>query len=135
MAIKEEKYTSQRVLARPPEVDNYVKQFLTAACDTSRRYILELLATAREADAPAPYELSAGAIAQRLCLAPSTTSEHLRHLEKAHLVVPRRDGNKIYYRLRNHDLQQAFRELIRALETHYQTHSSISRDELENKGE
>ena len=32
---------------RPPEVDKYVDTFLSLVCDTSRRYILELLAIPR----------------------------------------------------------------------------------------
>ncbi|TMD64423.1 MAG: hypothetical protein E6I91_11085 [Chloroflexi bacterium] len=33
-----------RIPHRPPELDAFVDQFLSAVCDTSRRYILELLA-------------------------------------------------------------------------------------------
>ena len=72
-------------------------------------------------DSPDGYELHAGEIAQQVGLANSTTSEHLHHLLDLHLVSARKEGTAIYYRLRNHHLVQAFHELLRALETHYQT--------------
>src|SRR5438874_520867 len=35
--------TESHVPRRPPEVDQFVDRFLTTVCDTSRRYILEML--------------------------------------------------------------------------------------------
>ena len=104
---------------RPPQVDRFINQFLDAACDESRRSILELLLPPMGQDSPDGYELRAGEIAQQLGLANSTTSEHLHHLLNLHLVSARKEGTVIYYRLRNHHLVQAFHELLRALETHY----------------
>src|SRR5438874_12921096 len=109
---------------RHPQVDRFINQFLDAACDESRRTILELLVPPMGQDSPDGYELRAGEIAQQLGLAKSTTSEHLHHLLNLHLVSARKEGTVIYYRLRNHHLVQAFHELLRALETHYHTFGS-----------
>jgi DNA-binding transcriptional ArsR family regulator len=106
------------------QVDRYINQFLDGACDESRRAILELLVPPPGQDSPDGYELRAGEIAQQLGLARSTTSEHLRQLLNLQLVSARREGTVIYYRLRNHHLVQAFHELLRALETHYQSFGS-----------
>ena len=111
---------------RPRELDRFINQFLDAACDDSRRAILELLVPPPGQESPAGYELRAGEIAQQVGLARSTTSEHLRHLLNLHLVSARREGTVIYYRLQNHHLVQAFHELLRALETHYHTLNSSS---------
>jgi len=107
-------------------VDHYINRFLDAACEPSRRYILELLVPPNEQDPPERYELRAGEIAQQLGLAPSTTSEHLQHLLNLQLVSARKEGNVIYYRLRNHHLVHAFHEMLQALETHYHTYNSSS---------
>ena len=107
-------------------VEHYIGQFLDAACETSRRYILELLIPPNRQDAPERYELRVGEIAQQLGLAPSTTSEHLKQLQNLHLVSARKEGNVTYYRLRNHQLVHAFHEMLQALETHYNTYDSSS---------
>ena len=109
---------------RSLQMDHFINQFLDAACDESRRAILELLIPPPGQESPDGYELRAGEIAQQLGLARSTTSEHLHHLLKLHLVSTRREGTMIYYRLRNHHLVRAFHELLQALETHYSTHDS-----------
>lgn len=111
---------------RSQEVDHFINQFLDAACDESRRAILELLVPPPGQESPAGYELPAGEIAQQLGLARSTTSEHLHHLLKLHLVSARKEGTMVYYRLHNHHLVQAFHELLRALEIHYHDLSSPS---------
>jgi ArsR family transcriptional regulator, arsenate/arsenite/antimonite-responsive transcriptional repressor len=111
---------------RPLELDRFINQFLDAACDESRRAILELLVPPPGQESPEGYELRAGEIAQQVGLARSTTSEHLRHLLNLHLVSARREGTVTYYRLQNHHLVQAFHELLRALETHYHSLSSSS---------
>jgi DNA-binding transcriptional ArsR family regulator len=110
---------------RSPQTDHLIDQFLSAACDSSRRSILEMLIPPNGQDSPNGYELRAGEIARKLGLAPSTTSEHLRHLQHLHLLKTRKEGTNIYYRLRNDHLVRAFHELLLALETHYQS-SDIS---------
>jgi len=109
---------------RSLQLDRFINQFLDAACDHSRRAILELLIPPMGHNSPNAYELPAGEIAKQLGLARSTTSEHLHHLLKLHLVSARREGTMIYYRLHNDHLVLAFHELVRALETHYQTYNS-----------
>ncbi len=109
---------------RPPEIDAFVDRFLFTACDTSRRYILELLAEPNEKDASIPYERRSGDIAEELGLSNATTSEHLRHLAALHLVSTRKEGTAVYYRLSNHTLVQAFQDLLRALDHHYLEQSS-----------
>lgn len=108
----------------PSQLTYYIDRFLDAACDASRRSILELLIPPEGQESPDSYELRAGEIATELGLAPSTTSEHLHHLLKLHLVSARKEGTSVYYRLRNHHLVLAFHELLKALETHYQSQDS-----------
>jgi DNA-binding transcriptional ArsR family regulator len=109
---------------RPPELDAFVDQFLSTVCDTSRRYILELLAEPNENDPSVPYERRSGEIAEELGLSSATTSEHLRQLADLHLVTNRKQGTAVYYRLSNHMPVQAFLDLLRALDGHYQKQSS-----------
>src|SRR5260370_3605970 len=105
---------------RSPHVERLIDQFLDAAFDSSRRSILEMLIPPIGHNSPDEYELRAGEIARQLALAPSTTSEHLRHLERLQVLNIRKQGTAVYYRLRNHHLVQAFHQLLLALETHYQ---------------
>lgn len=109
---------------RPPEIDVFVDRFLFTVCDTSRRYILELLAEPNEKDASIPNERRSGDIAEELGLSNATTSEHLHHLAALHLVSTRKEGTAVYYRLSNHMLVQAFHDLLHALDRHYQEQSS-----------
>ena len=111
---------------RSPNVNNFINRFLDAACDDSRRAILELLIPPEGQDSPESYELRAGEIAEHIGLARSTTSEHLHQLLNLHLLNTRREGNMIYYRLRNHHIIRAFHELVTALETHYHTSGSTT---------
>lgn len=105
---------------RPPELDAFMDQFLSTVCDTSRRYILELLAQPNENDPSVPYERRSGEIAEELGLSSATTSEHLHHLADLHLVTTRKQGTAVYYRLSNHMLVQAFLDLLQTLSRHYQ---------------
>jgi len=109
-----------RIPRRPPELDAFVDQFLSTVCDTSRRYILELLAEPNEKDPSVPYERRSGEIAEELGLSSATTSEHLHQLADLHLVTMRKQGTAVYYRLSNHMLVQAFQDLLQALDRHYQ---------------
>jgi DNA-binding transcriptional ArsR family regulator len=108
-----------RIPRRPPELDAFVDRFLSTACDTSRRYILELLAEPNETDPSLPYERRSGEIAEELGLSSATTSEHLRQLADLHLVSSRKEGTAVYYRLSNHTHIQAFQDLLHALDNHY----------------
>jgi DNA-binding transcriptional ArsR family regulator len=105
---------------RPSEIDKYVDDFLSTVCDTSRRYILELLAEPNEGSDALP-EWRSGDIARAIGLSPATTSEHLRQLMQAGLLNSRRQGNTVHYQLCNHMLVKAFRDLIIALDRDYAT--------------
>ena len=105
---------------RPPELDAFVDLFLSTVCDTSRRYILELLAEPNGKDPSVPYERRSGEIAEELGLSSPTTSGHLRQLADLHLVTTRKQGTAVYYRLSNHLLVQAFLDLLRVLDRQYQ---------------
>src|SRR5437763_15014977 len=103
---------------RPPELDAFVDQFLSTVCDTSRRYILELLAEPSEKDPSVPNEWRSGEIAEALGLSNATTSEHLHQLASLQLVTTRKQGTAVYYQLSNHMLVQAFLDLLRVLDDH-----------------
>ena len=104
--------------ARQPEIEQFVDQFLSTVCDTSRRHILECLSISENHAADLP-ERSVGEIAAHLGLATSTTSEHLKELLQLHLLVTRKEGKKTYYRLRNRELIKTFHDMIVSLEDHY----------------
>ncbi len=104
---------------RPAEVDKYVDTFLSAVCDTSRRYILELLTIPEEDDPIEMPERRSGDIAKAIGLSAATTSEHLRQLAKIGMIKSRRDGNVVYYRLRDKDVVKAFQDLLSALDSDY----------------
>jgi ArsR family transcriptional regulator, virulence genes transcriptional regulator len=70
---------------------------------TNRLAIMELLDDG---------EMSVGDIADGIGAAISTTSQHLRILRDNNVVLTRRDGQTIYYRLKNPELLKACR-LIR----------------------
>ena len=109
-----------RVPRRPLEIDASVDQFLSIVCDTSRRHILELLAESNEKDPSVPNEQRSGEIAKALGLSNAATSEHLHHLADLHLVLTRKQGTAVYYRLSNHLLIQAFFDFLLVLDRHYQ---------------
>lgn len=109
---------------REPDVDKYLDRFLSTVCDTSRRYILELLAEPENDDPDAVPEKRSGDIARAIGLSAATTSEHLRQLSELGLVTSRREGNMVYYRLRNVKLVRAFKELLDSLTSDYNTHDS-----------
>jgi DNA-binding transcriptional ArsR family regulator len=110
---------------RPAEIDRYVDEFLSTVCDTSRRYILELLAEPHEGSSDLP-QWRSGDIARAIGLSPATTSEHLRQLTRAGLLTSQRRGNTVHYQLCNHMLVQAFRDLLFALDRDYAKRSSTN---------
>ena len=112
---------------RSPEIDKFVDHFLSLMCDRSRRQILELLASPFEIENAYPQliERRSTDIAKELGLSPATASGHLRQLAQAELVATRREGNEVYYRLANHQLVDAFRDLLHAL---HHEHNSRSKN-------
>jgi DNA-binding transcriptional ArsR family regulator len=107
---------------RPAEIDAFVDHFLSTMCDHTRRQILELLAIPDNSNQGSPIEMRSGDIARELGLSPATISGHVRQLSEAGLITSRRDGNSIYYRLRNHVLVRTFKDLLHALDNEHSTH-------------
>lgn len=124
-----EKVTKQPALQAaenrsPQEVDRFVDDFLSTMCETTRRQILELLTQPTHDEPGLPPERRSTEIARELGLASSTTSEHLKRLSDAGLVIARREGTAIYYRIRNAQLVQAFHELVTALHIEHASRQS-----------
>lgn len=128
MAIIDESEASENEIPRrPPEIDKYVDKFLSIVCDTSRRYILELLSLPGKDGSTELPEKRSGDIARAIGLSPATTSEHLRQLAVIGLVDSRRDGNVVYYRLCNRQLVRAFHDLLLALDEDYAAQLNIKK--------
>jgi DNA-binding transcriptional ArsR family regulator len=104
---------------RPDEIEEFVDHFLSTMCDSTRRQILELLTIPDISDQTPPIEMRSGDIAKALGLSPATISGHLRQLAETGLITSRRDGNAIYYRLRNHALVRTFKDLLHALDNEH----------------
>lgn len=104
---------------RPEEIEEFVDHFLSTMCDSTRRQILELLTISDSSDQTLPIEIRSGDIAKALGLSPATISGHLRQLTETGLITSRREGNAIYYRLRNHVLVRTFKDLLHALDNEH----------------
>ncbi len=52
-------------------------------------------------------EMSAGELGERLGLAPANLSQHLTMMRERHVLVSRKEGNVVYYRIANPKLLQA----------------------------
>ncbi len=63
---------------------------------------LELINTIRDK------EMSAGELVERLYLTPANLSQHLAMMRERHILVSRKDGNVVYYRITNPRLLEAF---------------------------
>jgi DNA-binding transcriptional ArsR family regulator len=109
---------------RPPEIDAFVDHFLSMMCETSRRQIIEMLSMPKSDKEGSTLERRSTDIARELGLSFSTTSEHLKRLTNLGLLGLRRDGNAVYYRIKNLLLVKAFHELLRALDKHYDSSGS-----------
>ena len=53
-------------------------------------------------------EMSAGELGERLGLTPSNLSQHLTMMRERRILISRKDGNVVYYRIANPRLLQAF---------------------------
>lgn len=89
-------------------VDEETAVFLKALASETRRRMLAHFSGAGE--------LSAGEIAERNGLSPSTASEHLRLLHRGGLVDARKEGKQIYYRIAGVTLDQRLSALQDYLE-------------------
>ena len=63
---------------------------------------LELINILRE------QEMSAGEIGERLQIAPANLSQHLSMMKERRILVSRKEGNLVYYRITNPRLLEAF---------------------------
>jgi ArsR family transcriptional regulator len=59
-------------------------------------------------------EMSAGELGGRLGLAPANLSQHLTMMRERHILVSRKEGNVVYYRIANPRLIEAF-DLLREI--------------------
>ncbi len=59
-------------------------------------------------------EMSAGELGKRLGLTPANLSQHLTMMKERHILVSRKEGNAVYYRIANPRLLEAF-DLLREI--------------------
>ncbi len=59
-------------------------------------------------------EISAGELGERLGLTAANLSHHLTMMRERHIVVSRKEGNMVYYRIANPRLLEAF-DLLREI--------------------
>ncbi len=59
-------------------------------------------------------EMSAGELGERLGLTPANLSQHLTMMRERRILVSRKEGNVVYYRIANHRLLEAF-DLLREI--------------------
>ena len=69
---------------------------------------LELINTLRDK------EMSAGELGEKLGLAPANLSQHLTMMRERHILVSRKEGNVVFYRIANPRLLEAF-DLLREI--------------------
>jgi ArsR family transcriptional regulator len=77
----------------------HVAELFRAFSDTSRVRIVACLVTR---------ELNVGALAQAVGISESAVSHHLRGLRQMALVVARRDGKEVYYRIQDEHIIALF---------------------------
>ena len=63
---------------------------------------LELINTLRDR------EMSVGELSEKLQIAPANLSQHLAMMRERRILVTRKEGNMVYYRIANPRLLQAF---------------------------
>ena len=59
-------------------------------------------------------EMSAGELGERLGLSPANLSQHLTMMRERRILVSRKEGNMVYYRIANPRLLEAF-DLLREI--------------------
>ena len=69
---------------------------------------LELINTLRDR------EMSAGELGEKLGLTPANLSQHLTMMRERHILVSKKEGNVVYYRIANLRLLEAF-DLLREI--------------------
>lgn len=53
-------------------------------------------------------EMSVGELSQKLGLTPANLSQHLAMMRERHILLTRKEGNMVYYRIANPKLLRAF---------------------------
>jgi DNA-binding transcriptional ArsR family regulator len=79
----------------------HVAELFRAFSDTSRVRIISALST---------QELNVSALAQAIGITVSAVSHHLRGLRQMKMVVSRRDGKEVYYRVDDEHIIALFQE-------------------------
>ena len=82
----------------------HVAELFRAFSDTSRVRILHALTM---------QELNVGTLAQLVGISESAASHHLRSLRQMSLVVARRDGKEVYYRIEDDHIIALFGQGVR----------------------
>ncbi|MBM2831071.1 MAG: regulatory protein ArsR [Dehalococcoidia bacterium] len=59
-------------------------------------------------------EMSVGELCQKLAISPANLSQHLAMMRERHVLLSRKEGNMVYYRIANPKLLQAF-DLLREI--------------------
>lgn len=85
----------------------HVAELFRAFSDTSRVRILSALLD---------QELNVSALAGLVGITESAISHHMRGLRQLHLVVARRDGKEVYYRIEDEHIIALFRQGIRHIQ-------------------
>lgn len=80
---------------------------------------LELINTLRDK------EMSAGELGERLGLTPANLSQHLAMMRQRHILISRKEGNVVYYRIANPHLLEAFDLLQEILFEHIRQDAAL----------
>jgi len=80
----------------------HVAELFRAFSDTSRVRILFALTTRGE--------MNVGALADMVGISESAVSHHMRGLRQIHLVLARRDGKEVYYRVEDEHIKALFQQ-------------------------
>jgi DNA-binding transcriptional ArsR family regulator len=92
-------------LNKPPTLDEHtaahVAELFRAFSDTSRVHILFALSL---------HEMNVGTLSKEVGISESAVSHHLRGLRQMNLVVARRDGKEVYYRMEDEHIIALFRQ-------------------------
>jgi len=82
----------------------HVAELFRAFSDTSRVRIMSALLDG---------EKNVGALAELVGISESAVSHHMRGLRQMHLVIARRDGKEVYYRIEDEHIIALFQQGIR----------------------
>ena len=80
-------------------------------------------------------ELSVGELCQRLDIEQANASQHLAVLRSKHLVETRKEGNQIFYRLRDPSMGEVLESLRRFYLAHMQEALAMLQEEEQTEAE